>query len=642
MLLLVVVGWLASGGSALAQPVALGAELRGRIAALRAEKASRSPAQRKVDSALLYAGRMARGAPVAPGVTILPRSLPMAADGTLLVDLRARVTPRLYARIDALGGRVVGGVPARDALRVRLPAAEVEALAALREVRHIRPAERAFTRASNVSEGDVAHRADEARSVYAADGSGVNVGVLSDGVDALAAVQASGDLPAVGVLSGQAGSGSEGTAMLEIVHDLAPGASLLFASAFGGQAQFAQNITDLQSAGADVIVDDVGYFAEPVFQDGEIAEAVADVAAAGAVYVSSAGNSGNLNDGTAGVWEGDWEFSGISVNGDPAHRFASGVFANEITVDSPFVFTLQWNDPQGAAGNDYDLLLVNASVTTLLAASTNVQDGDDDPFELIDSTGFNDTGTKLIVVRAAAAADRTLHLNTFRGELAVATAYQVHGHAAARDAIAVAAVDVDDAGPGGVFDGGESVQHYSSDGYRRVFFEADGTPITPGDFTTSGGELRGKPNFAAADCVSTATPGFSTFCGTSAAAPHLAAISALLMELGGGLFLPLEIRGLLTVTALDIEAPGFDRDSGAGIADGAAAAEIAALPEPSSLAQLLAGAALLAHLNRRRHNAISGTLLAYLRCEASQRKYARSVPEIALWVRGRGRRSRRG
>lgn len=100
------------------------------------------------------------------------------------------------------------------------------------------------------------------------------------------------------------------------------------------------------------------------------AEAVAGVAAAGAVYVSSAGNSGNLNDGTAGVWEGDWEFSGNSVIGDPAHRFAPGVFANEITVDSAFVFTLQWNDPQGASGNDYDLLLVNARVTRLLAAST--------------------------------------------------------------------------------------------------------------------------------------------------------------------------------------------------------------------------------------------------------------------------------
>jgi hypothetical protein len=47
--------------------------------------------------------------------------------------------------------------------------------------------------------------------------------------------------------------------MLEIIHDIAPGAQLYFATAFTGQAQFAQNIRDLRPAGCDIIVDDVFY-----------------------------------------------------------------------------------------------------------------------------------------------------------------------------------------------------------------------------------------------------------------------------------------------------------------------------------------------------------------------------------------------
>ena len=126
----------------------------------------------------------------------------------------------------------------------------------------------------NTTEGDVAHQANVARRDYRVDGTGIGIGVLSDGIDTLAARQAAGDLPErVTVLPGQAGSGDEGTAMLEIAHDLAPGAELYFAEGFySGGAQFAANIEALCEAGADVIVDDIKYFDEPAFQDGIIAQ----------------------------------------------------------------------------------------------------------------------------------------------------------------------------------------------------------------------------------------------------------------------------------------------------------------------------------------------------------------------------------
>ena len=136
--------------------------------------------------------------------------------------------------------------------------------------------------------------------------------------------------------------------------------------------------------------------------------------------------------------------------------------------------------------------------------------------------------------------------------------------------MSVGQVDVRTAGgAGGIFNGTESVAADSSDGPRRFFFEPDGTPITQGNFSSTGGEVLQKPDLAAAGCVSTATPGFAPFCGTSAAAPHAAAIAALMLEAAGGpAHVTLaELRTAMTATTavIDIEATGVDYDSGAGI-----------------------------------------------------------------------------
>ncbi|MEI9956416.1 MAG: hypothetical protein WDM90_08975 [Ferruginibacter sp.] len=106
---------------------------------------------------------------------------------------------------------------------------------------------------------------------------------------------ASGDLPGPGnpfgfttpvtVLQDFATGTDEGRAMANIVHDLAPGAQLFFATAnVGGQPGFAQAILNLRAAGCDIICDDVFYYAEPVFQDGVIAQAVNTVTASGALF----------------------------------------------------------------------------------------------------------------------------------------------------------------------------------------------------------------------------------------------------------------------------------------------------------------------------------------------------------------------
>ena len=239
------------------------------------------------------------------------------AAGATVVDIRANVDDVLLERIHDLGGEVLDyHIPFRS-IRARVPLAALETLAADPKVIFIAPKQEARTNRAaapelpapsprsataagfsgraarirsqlssgrgalviNTSEGVVTHRADLARSTFGAAGAGVKVGVLSDGVRSLAAVQASGDLPAVTVLPGQAGPGSkdEGTAMLEIVHDVAPAAQLYFATAFNSLESFAANILALRAAGCDIIVDDVSYLIESPFQKGQAPGVVSEL-----------------------------------------------------------------------------------------------------------------------------------------------------------------------------------------------------------------------------------------------------------------------------------------------------------------------------------------------------------------------------
>ena len=339
----------------------------------------------------------------------------------------------------------------------------------------------------------------------------------------------------------------------------------------GGQAQFAANIEALCDAGADVIVDDVYYVFEAAFQDDLVAQGVNAAVADGCVFISAGGNGGNLNDGTAGVWEGDYAAgASLTVNGVSVgvlHDFGGDVDENRITEDSQRGYVLQWSDPLEDSGNDYDLFLIDEN-DNVLDSSTGFQDGTQDPIEFISSSEDDHTDARLLIVKTAGATDRYLRLDTLEAQLAVATEGNVFGHAAAENAVSVAAVGVQSAGgSGGVFDGTESVRTSNSDGPRRIFFQPDGTPITAGNFSSTGGKLLQKPDLAAATCVSTSAPGFSPFCGVSAAPPHAAAITALMLEAAGGPdnVMPAALCTAMTGASLDIEATGVDRDSGAGI-----------------------------------------------------------------------------
>ena len=562
-------------------PPGLERRARDEIELLQAEKISRTPAQRKIDSHLLQLSRQRQGMPMAPGLAHLRVEVPVAEDGRVLVDIKAVVSAPLLRSIEHGGGRVLSSFPGHRAIRALVPVDLAEILAARPEVRFIRPADQAMTQTGPLnSQGDVTHRAAEARGTFGVNGAGIKVGVLSDSVDHLANSQANGELPTVHVLPGQAGQAiGEGTAMLEIVHDLAPGAELYFATAIGGTASFAQNIRDLYAAGCRIIVDDIIYFSESPFQASPIAQAVAEVTAGGALYFWSAGNSGNKNDNTSGTWEGDFVDGGTATigRGGRLHDFGNGTTFNTVTPGGGFQrVDLYWSDPLEASANDYDVYVLGAN-GAVVRSSTNVQDGDDDPYEFIFTLNV---GERIVIVKFSGE-DRYLHLSTVRGRLAINTSGSVRGHAAitSENFMSVAATWV--RLPALPFVGGSAnpVETFSSDGPRRMFFHPDGQAATPGNFSSSGGLLLQAPSITAADGVSTSVPFFSSFFGTSAAAPHAAAIAALIWSYNSTLS-PAQIRAALVDTALDTEDPGTDRDSGAGIITALGALEAAEPPSP--------------------------------------------------------------
>jgi hypothetical protein len=621
------------GARAQAQPTPVGrgdpisATARQQIAALLADKSSRTAAQRKLDSNLLWKIKQLRRDPITTAaLSSLRTDVALDISGQVTVDITADISNALLDQIRALGGTIESAFPQYRSFRARISPLQAEQIAALAGVIFIQPAQEALTmrvpaptsyaaahaplqqgsitNAINSSEGDQTHRAALARTTFGFSGAGIKVGVLSDGVNSLASLQSSGDLPAVTVLPGQAGNGNEGSAMLEIVHDLVPNAQLYFATALGGVATFANNIRALRNAGCDVIIDDVGYFVESPFHQGQlpnvvspnnaalIQQAVNDVTADGALYFSSAANSGNQNDGQSGTWEGNFvdggAVSGVvgSVEGGQGlvHDFdPSGAVSgfNTVSASGGTNASLFWSDPLGASANDYDIFVLNSTGTSIIASSLNIQNGTQDPIEI--APGAIPLGARIVVVKYSGQ-PRFLHMGTNRGRLAFSTAGQTHGHSAAISpfAFSVAATPAKNAfggiagSPAGPhpnpFNSSNQVERFSSDGLRQYFFTANGSAITPGNFLASGGVIIQKPDLTAADGVSTAAPGFNPFYGTSAAAPHAGAIAALVKSVNPS-FTQAQIRSFLVNTAIDIEAAGVDRDSGAGIIDAFAAVQ---------------------------------------------------------------------
>ena len=151
---------------------------------------------------------------------------------------------------------------------------ELQKVAGLYGVRRITPPDYVLTNTgAKTTEGDQIHRADLLRAYSDLTGKRVRVGVISDGVDAWTSARATGDLPtSIQTNVNLRGEGHDGTAMMEIVHDMAPDARLAFAGP-NTSVEMARAILWLANdafdgEGADVVVDDLAFLLQPYFEDG--------------------------------------------------------------------------------------------------------------------------------------------------------------------------------------------------------------------------------------------------------------------------------------------------------------------------------------------------------------------------------------
>ncbi len=534
---------------------------------------------------------------------------PITIDATASGDAKV-----LLADLQTLG--LVDGTAFGRMVSGRLPAGALTAASELASLKFMRPAG-AGTGVGNVdSQGDPAMGTDLLRAVLGVDGTGITVGTMSDTFNCLGGAPTdvtNNDLPA-GVNNLDEGpctpGTDEGRGMMQLIHDVAPGAALSFHTAFQGQADFAQGITDLRNAGADIINDDVFYFAEPFYQDGIIAQSVDASFAAGVPYFSLAGNFDRL------AYESAFRDSGNNGCGGRLHDFDPGAgvdTAQQVTIAAGTGVTLsyQWDQPfftvSGGAGstNNMDLCLVDNTNTVVATGANNNVGGD--PVEVVTfnnpAAATNTTFTIQLSRVAGGNPGRMKYMDY--GQMGGFTINQfatnsptLVAHANATNAEAVGAAFYDNTPVFGV--NPPLAEGFSSAGGTPILFDVNGNAVGP--------IVRNKPRIVAPDGTNTtffgndiADPGdgsdtdaFPNFFGTSAATPHAAAFGALLLE-NTPTLTPAQLYAALEATAIDMFTPGFDFDTGLGFiqAQSIVGAACAAPPAPGVGAIVVAAPGLI-------------------------------------------------
>ncbi|MFI4889462.1 MAG: S8 family serine peptidase [Steroidobacterales bacterium] len=536
------------------------------------------------------------------------------------------------------------------------------------------------------TQGDYAQRSSAVRAAYPTlTGAGITVGVLSDSFDCFGVyAQPNSGVPASG-FSGYAYNGftataaqdeaggalpptvkvlaepytqtptpagdclnynppdqspftDEGRAMLQVVHAVAPGARLAFYTGDDSEAAFANGILALAASGARIIADDLGYFDEPFYQDGVIAQAIDTVAASGVAYFSAAGNNADAS------WESVApSFATLATGGSNAGEYLLNFDTSGATTATSLAVTVaplvpgeyvgivvEWDQPYvtGAKGSPGASSRIDVCVTGATNVYPIIQDYDGNS---VTCTGANASGVdpvQILVLGNPANAtgntpEETLNLvvglaggTQAPGRLIVSvqtdgqtnpapiSTYATHsatlqGHPGAVGAAAV----------GAAFyyltpQCGSTVaqlEPFSSEGGAPILFDMSGNRLaTP--------VVRQKPDFVGPDGINTTFLGFQlassdidgipigsngqlpttdpqcqndasypNFFGTSAATPHAAGIAALMLQANPAVT-PAQIYQALQQSALPMTGSGSTPNFYSGYGFIQADAALALLP----------------------------------------------------------------
>ena len=447
------------------------------------------------------------------------------------------------------------------------------------------------------SQGDTAMLSFIARNGFNVSGEGIKIGVLSDSYNTRFNGAAADDDVLRGDLPGAANpvntqavdvlldypygvASDEGRAMLQIIHDVAPKAELAFRTGLISSVDFANGIVELQQAGCDIIVEDITYISEPFLHDGVVAQAVETVVDQGVSYFTAAGNFGNKS------YESPFNTGSVPTGLiGSAHNFATSgsedIYQSITVTEGSYTIVLQWDDGLGSesTSTDLDIYLVNDDGSRLFGFNRENIGGmaiEVLPFNVLDTAQTN-----IVIVNNAGPAPVNMKYIVFRGDVIFneyfdSDASTIVGQANSEKAITVGAT------------------LYSNTPAYGV------DPPTAASFSSNGGTVidgidRNKPDLSAPNGVNTTVDlggpnfdgdAFPNFFGTSASAPHVAALTALMLEAKekyygvGETITPSEMRQILKNTAVDMETPGFDNQSGAGLVNAVEALLTLASPSP--------------------------------------------------------------
>jgi Subtilase family len=495
-----------------------------------------------------------------------------AGELAAMVDIEILTTSDAAVRdaVVALGGTVTGGVPGRI-VQAKVPAAAVAELAARRDVMAVRPpvtvsiepadptapATPAEAGAASASAGSV--NGEELAKLNAASwhaanitGAGLKIGIIdSFGGAEWNAAQAAGDVVApagttcinFGIICALFDAGSQhGVAVAEIIHEVAPSATLYLAKASSASDLLAV-VQWFESNGVKIISRSL---AAPLDGPGDGTGALDDVAryAAqhGITWFNSAGNSadGGYYRGLASNPDGD-QFLNLVPGPIAAGLDDSEIMVVQASPSCGAMLGLRWSDwGPPPTRSDYDLLRFDVNGNLIASYEADQQSGAPpieaagyqqcSPIELIVAPIFSPgsgIGGDIVEVMA----------NGLLVEVSQApfSATQPVSDSATIGVVSVGAID-----PAA----GASVPNYSSQG-----------PSNDG---------RVKPDVSAASCVHTFTYGPATcFQGTSASAPAAAGAAALVLQ-SGWAATPAELHSYLATTATDRGVGGSDNASGHG------------------------------------------------------------------------------